>query len=148
MRDSPIHAGALSLRCGDVVARDRRFVALRLRQSIHEVADAVEAAPDQDVFPVLDDNDKVAGLLAAESLRTFVVDGAAIDVAIVADAMVPPLTFTERDDVRSAALQLVRRDVRAAPVLDSNGGIVGMLDQQDIVRAITAGAGSPGESHA
>lgn len=148
MRDSPVHAGALSLRCGDVVARDRRVVVLRLRQSIHEVADAVENAPDQDVFPVLDDNDKVAGLLAAESLRTFVVDGAAIDVAIVADAMVPPLTFTERDDVRSAALQLVRRDVRAAPVLDPNGRILGMLDQQDIVRAITAGAGSPGESHA
>ena len=53
--------------------------------------------------------------MAAEALRAFVSDGAAIDVAIVADAMVEPLVFGERDDVRTAALALVRRDLRAAP---------------------------------
>ncbi len=77
-------------------------------------------------FPVVDD----AGAVVS--------DGAATDVAIVADVMVPAVTFRERDDVRTAALGLVSSDVRAAPVLDDTGKIVGMIDQHDIVRALTA----------
>jgi predicted transcriptional regulator len=96
------------------------------------------------VFPVIDDSGKVVGLMAAESLRAFVADGAALDVAIVADVMVQPLVFGERDDVRTAALALVRRDLRAAPVLDEAGGIAGMIDEHDIMRALSV---NPGESH-
>jgi CBS domain-containing protein len=32
----------------------------------------------------------------------------------------------------------VSGDVRAAPVLDAPGEIIGMIDQQDVVRALTA----------
>jgi CIC family chloride channel protein len=135
-RESPVHASMLALRCGDVVIRERRLVTLRVRQSIEEVAGAVEAAPDQDVFPVLDDAGKVAGLLSAEALRGFVIGGAAIDAAIVADAMVPALVFDVRTDIRTAAVALVRADLRAAPVLDAGGVILGMIDQHDIVRAL------------
>jgi predicted transcriptional regulator len=119
---------------------------LHLKQSIHAIADVIEGAPDQDVFPVLDDANKVVGLMAAESLRNFVADGAAIDVAIVADVMVEPLVFGDRDDVRTAALALVRRDLRAAPVLDEKGGIAGMIDEHDIMRALTAAGMNPNES--
>jgi len=144
-KDSPVHARILSLRCGDVIDRSRRPVTLHVRQTIHTVADVIENAPDQDVFPVLDDTAKVVGLVAAESLRAFVSEGAAIDVAIAADAMVEPLVFGERDDVRTAALALVRRDLRAAPVLDETGTITGMIDEHDIMRALSV---NPGESHA
>lgn len=144
-KDSPVHARILSLRCGDVIDRSRRPVTLHVRQTIHAVADVIENAPDQDVFPVLDDTAKVVGLVAAESLRAFVSEGAAIDVAIAADAMVEPLVFGERDDVRTAALALVRRDLRAAPVLDETGTITGMIDEHDIMRALSV---NPGESHA
>jgi CIC family chloride channel protein len=136
-KDSPVHARLLALRCGEVVARERRIATLRLGDSIHIAADAIEAAPDQDVFPVLDSEGGVAGLLPAEALRTFVADGAAIDVAIVADVMKMPLTFRVRDDVRKAALALVQSDLRAAPVLDDDGKIIGMIDQSDIVRALS-----------
>ena len=67
-----------------------------------------------------------------------------IDVAIVADVMVPPVQFRVHDDVRTAALGLVASNVRAAPVLDDAGKIIGMIDQLDIVRALTAvGVSSP-----
>ena len=75
--------------------------------------------------------------------RPPVTDSAAIDVAIAADVMVEPLVFSERDDVRTAALALVRRDLRSAPVLDEAGSIKGMIDEHDIMRALS---GNPGES--
>jgi CIC family chloride channel protein len=90
------------------------------------------------VFPVLDEGGRVVGLLAAEALRLFVADAAAaLDITIVAEVMTTAVVFGERDDVRSAALALVRGDVRAAPVIDAGGHIIGMLDQSDIVRALS-----------
>ncbi|HUJ61011.1 MAG TPA: chloride channel protein [Kofleriaceae bacterium] len=146
IKDSPVHASLTAMRCGDVVSRDRRPVTLKMRDSIHAAADAIEAAPDQDVFPVVDDAGKVRGLLSAEALRAFVADGAAIEVAIVADVMVAPVTFSEGDDVRGAAIALVRSDLRAAPVLDDQGQIIAMVDQSDIVRALTMASASPNDS--
>jgi CIC family chloride channel protein len=142
-KDSPVHARLLSLRCGDVIDRQRPPVTLHVKQSVHAIAELMEDAPDQDVFPALDDAGKVVGLVAAESLRAFVADGAAIDVAIVADVMVTPLVFGERDDVRTAALALVRRDLRSAPVLDAQGRILGMIDEHDIMAALSM---NPNES--
>jgi len=146
-KDSPVHASPLStLTCGDLIDRARRIATLKLRDKIAQVAIVVDDAPDQDVFPVLDDAGKVAGLLSAESLRAFLANGAAAELAIVADAMVPALTFTEGTELRTAAIQLVSRDLRAAPVLDGNGAPIGLIDQHDIMRASTAAA--PGDSMA
>ena len=139
MRDSPVHASPLAtLRCGDVVARTRAFATLKNRDPLHAAADAIEAAPDQDVFPVLDDAGAVVGLLSAEALRGVFAEDGEVAAAIVADVMVEPLTFRDTDELRGAAITLVRRDLRAAPVLDASGKVLGLLDQHDIVHAITA----------
>ena len=144
-RDSPVHASPLAtLRCGDVVARARQVATLTQRETLHAAVEAIENAPDQDVFPVLDDGGGIIGLLSAEALRGVFEDGE-VAAAIVADVMVPPLTFRATDDLRGAAMTLVRRDLRAAPVLDAEGHILGLLDQHDIMQAITAGP-APGES--
>lgn len=140
MRDSPVHQNPLShLRCGDVIARDRQIVTLEQRTSLHDAA--IDGAPDQDVFPVLAEG-AVIGLVS----RADVEHGAALGVAIVADVMVAPLTFAETEEIRTAALQLVKRDLRAAPVLDASGAVVGMIDQHDIVRTMSAAAANPGDS--
>ena len=145
-KDSPVHAGPMHhLRCIDIVDPARRLVTLLRAQTIEQAATAVDAAPDQDVFPVLTDDGTVAGLLSAESLRGFVSDADAKEVAIVADVMVPPLVFRDTDSVRSAATALVRRDLRAAPVV-KNGQLLGMIDQHDIVRAMTQAMPSAGDS--
>jgi CIC family chloride channel protein len=90
------------------------------------------------VFPVLDDAGAVVGLLSAEALRGVFAEDGEVAAAIVADVMVEPLTFRDTDELRGAAITLVRRDLRAAPVLDASGKLLGLLDQHDIVHAITA----------
>jgi CIC family chloride channel protein len=143
-KDSPVHQGPLArLTCGDVIDRARKVAMLDQRNTIAQVATAVDEAPDQDVFPVIDDTAKVIGLLSAEALRAFVADGTEIDVAIVADFMAPPLTFAESVPVRIAAVELVKRDLRAAPVIDVAGTVIGLLDQHDIVRTMAAAASAP-----
>jgi CIC family chloride channel protein len=79
-------------------------------------------------------------------LRGFVAHGEAREVAIVADVAVAPLTFREHDDVRTAAVALVREDLRAAPVLDGDGRVVGMIDEHDVMRAMTLATMSPDQS--
>ena len=145
-KDSPVHQNPLSrVRCGEVIHRERKVVTLDQRSSIDQAAAAVDQAPDQDVFPVVDAAGKVVGLLSAEAMRAFVADGTEIAVAIVADFMAPPLTFLETDEIRIAALQLVKRDLRAAPVLDASGQLLGMIDQHDIVGTMTAATGPASE---
>lgn len=137
-KDSPVHAGPLArLTCGDVIDRARRFVTLTRSDTIAHAAASADNAPDQDVFPVLD-GPRVVGLLSVESLRAFLAHEEAKELAIVADVMVPPLTFQHGDSLRIAATALVRQDVRAAPVLDDAGVIIGMLDQADVTTALTA----------
>jgi CIC family chloride channel protein len=146
-KDSPVHAGPLAhMRCGDLIDRDRKPATLKLRQRLDEVVAAVDAWPDQDVFPVLGDDGGIAGLVEAQSTRTMANGGDVSDVAIVADLMKPPLAFKESDGIRQAAVALVRADLRAAPVLDSKGAIIGMVDQHDIVRALTLANANPGDS--
>ena len=54
-----------------------------------------------------------------------------------------PSTFIRRVE---EGLALVRRDLRAAPVLDKDGKIMGLIDQHDIVRALTLANANPGDS--
>jgi CIC family chloride channel protein len=146
-KQSPVHAHPLAaLQCGELVRRDRPVVTLHPRLTIPQAVSLIDVAHDQDVFPVVDDAGKVMGLLAAESLRGFLADGAALAVTIVADAALPPVSFAETDEVRSAALALVRNDLRAAPVIDATGRVVGMLDEHDITRALTLAMAAPDQS--
>jgi CIC family chloride channel protein len=146
-KDSPIHQNALAnLIVSDIVMRTAALVTLKQDQSIQAVAHVVDGAADQDVFPVLGADGSVVGLLSAEALRAFVAHGSTLDVAIVADVMVPPMVFEERDDVRSAATRLLKADLRAAPVRGANGELIGFLDQADLVRALTLVNASVSES--
>ncbi len=133
-KESPIHASLLvRLRCSDVATLGRAIVSLRITDTMATAAHVIETTPDQDVFPILDDGLHVVGLLSAEALRS----GGALD-GNLADVMVAPLTFQATDSVRSAAILLSHRDLRAAPIVDGDGKLVAMLDQQDIMKAITA----------
>ena len=138
-KDSPVHASLLArLRCGDVVATGRPVTTLRDHDTLHDASHAIEAAPDQDVFPVLDHAGAVVGLLSAEALRGVFAQDDAFPAAVVADVMLEPLVFRASDELRIAAITLVRRDLRAAPVIDDGETVIGLLDQHDIVQAITA----------
>jgi CBS domain-containing protein len=50
--------------------------------------------------------------------------------------MSPPVSVSMDQDVRSAAAVMVARDLRSLPVVDTDRGIVAMLDEHDIASAV------------
>jgi CIC family chloride channel protein len=139
-RESPAHASAWArsaiarVKAGDIVVRGRAVRTLTPSDEADDVLRAIADTPEQSVFPVLDANGALLGLVTSTSTREL---AAADDVswAIAADVMGAPASVAERATLGDVARMLVERDLRAIPVLDERGAIVGLIDEHDISRA-------------
>jgi CBS domain-containing protein len=144
-RDSPVHkrdADPLQrLRCGEVVRRDRTFVTIAPETRIAALAKLVEAAHDQDAFPVVDGAGTLRGVIAAEALRVVASNPELHSVGVAADLMGPPVSIDGDAVLRDAAKLMLTRDLRSLPVI-AGGAIVGLLDEHDIARVMIDAAES------
>lgn len=140
LRESPVHKHEMDplhlVRCRHVVKLDRTFRTVTVQTSVSELVRLVEAAPDQDVFPVVDDDRAFRGLIAVESLRVVAMNPELHSVAVAADVMTPPVSVSLDQDLRSTAAVMIARDLRALPVVDRDGAIIAMLDEHDIAAAM------------
>ncbi len=138
--DSPVHAAVwarhalIKLAAGDLVTRDRRIVCLRPGDSADEVLRTMADAADQSVFPVVDDRGLLVGLITGSGMREV---AAADDVswAVAADLMVAPISVAADTPLTDVARVLLRRDLRAVPVIDGERHILGLIDEHDVSRA-------------
>ncbi|HEX5060650.1 MAG TPA: chloride channel protein [Kofleriaceae bacterium] len=139
LRDSPAHRRDVDplsrLRCADVLRRDRAFVRFAPQTRIPALTKQVEAAADQDVFPIVDSAGALQGVIAAEALRVIASNPELHQVGVAADLMMPAVSIPLEADLRSAAQLMVARDLRSVPVIDADGSIVGILDEHDIASA-------------
>lgn len=139
LRESPVHRYEHDplhrVRCRDVVRLDRPFTVVTPQTTIPELTKLVEHALEQDVFPVCD-GDGLRGLISVETLRVIAVNPELHTVAVAADLMTPPVSVELDQDVRSAAVVMVARDLRSLPVVDRERGIIAMLDEHDIAAAV------------
>ena len=87
------------------------------------------------VYPVVDANDKVLGVVS-EEVRSAVRTGLDFGgVVIAADAMIPDISVLESDDLETALAKMVGSRLHALPVVDGEGKLLGLLLEQDITRA-------------
>lgn len=140
LRESPVHRAESDplhrICCRDVVRIDRPFTVVASKTTLAELIQHVEATPDQDVFPVVDADGGLRGVISVEALR-FVSDSPDLRaVAVAADVMMPPVSVGLDQDLRSAAAVMIARDLRSLPVVDASGAIIAMLDEHDISAAI------------
>lgn len=143
LRDSPVHRREadplIGLRCGDVGGRDRSFTRITTNMAIEEVAQHIERASDQDVFPVVDAAGLLRGLISAESLRIVALHPELQQVGVAADMMRAPISVGIDADLRTAAQLMIAHDLRSIPVTDGSGSIIAMLDEHDIAAIILGG---------
>jgi chloride channel protein, CIC family len=120
---------------GEVMIRNRDYVAFEPRTPTAEVMQSVGTSEWQDAFPVLDPEGKLVGVVNAEILRTMAASPDLEAFTVAADLMVPASAVKESDDLHSALEQLLTQGVRELLVTDDQGKIVGFLDEAEITRA-------------
>jgi CIC family chloride channel protein len=148
-RDSPAHRDELILdvlrdvRVGDVVVKDRPYVAFERQTSAADVIRQVAGSPWQHTFPILSPDGKVVGVVTSEILRTVAQEPSIADLTIADDMMVAAALVHDSDDVSSALEILARHEVREVVVIDDDERIVGLLDETQITRLYQASIRPP-----
>ena len=117
---------------GDILVRDRPYIAFERRTPAKEVIEKVAGSAWQDAFPVIGGDGKLAGVVSSEILRTMASNPDLHVFAIADDMMVAPLSIKETDDLHSALETILKHGVRELLVTNEEGQIVGFLDETEI----------------
>ena len=139
-RDSPAHRDELirdvltGVPVTDVMVRDRPFATFSTRSPAREVIQKAAATAWQDVFPVLDPEGKLVGIVLSDVLRTMAANPDLGEFAIAHDLMIPPVTVKDTDDLQRALQTILEHGLREILVVGEDGRIVGFLDEAEITR--------------
>ena len=138
--DSPVHRDAFLLEVlqgvhvRDVLPPPRKFATFRPDSDAREMLLALSKTERQDVFPVVNSNENLVGLVTTSALRIMAVEQDGLDLIIAADMMLPTVSVTVDCDLCTASARLLSNALREIPVTDSNGKLIGLLDEMDIAQ--------------
>ncbi|MBW8890155.1 MAG: chloride channel protein [Fibrobacteres bacterium] len=90
-------------------------------------------ASDCEVFPVVDEYGKLAGLVSAASLHMAAAESSPENLVLIGDLMTDDYTLTTEMDLRSALSVFLESRAVQLPVVDAGGNILGMLRLHDIM---------------
>lgn len=139
-RDSPVHRDALLLdvlrtvQVRELMARGRPFVSFSPAAPADDMLRKVGDATWQDVFPVVEPDGSLTGLVSAEAVRVLAAEQRDVTWVVAADLMQPAVTLRPEDDLHVATERLVQSGLRELPVVGGQGEILGFLDEADIAR--------------
>lgn len=139
-RDSPAHSHELVAdvlehrRAGQIVEKNRPFLSFSRNESAGAMMKKIADSAWQDVFPVLDAQGAMVGIVDAGILRTLATERDVDGLAVASDIMQTPISVRDTDDLHDALELMVTHGVREIPVVDERGQILGFLDEADITR--------------
>lgn len=145
-RDSPTHRDALLLDIlkavpvKDVMMKGAHFVSFTPQSSAATMVQSIGEETWQDVFPVLDENGAMKGVVTLDGLRVLAGQRADSAAIVAADVMLPPVSVHVDDDLRTATQLLVANGLRELPVVDRDGRIVGFLDEREVSKLYMSAA--------
>lgn len=140
LSDSPVHRDAILLdvlrtaRVADLMVSERPFVSFSPRATAHDVIERVGEADWQNVFPVVDADQRLLGLVTSEAAHVLAAQAEDARWTIVADMMQPAVSVRREDDLHAATKALVESGLRELPVVDAERRVVGFLDEADIAK--------------
>jgi CIC family chloride channel protein len=124
----------MGLRVADIMEKDRPYEKFETRTSARTIIEKAAASAWQDVFPVLDGDGKLVGIVLSDVLRTMAANPDIGDLTIAHDLMVPPVSVKATDDLQRALESILEHGLREVVVTDEAGRIVGFLDEAQITR--------------
>ena len=147
-RDSPVHREALmldvlrSVTVGELMARGRPFVSFAPATPADDMLHRIGEQAWQDVFPVVEPDGSLAGLITADALRILAAEQRDVTWVVAADLMQPAVTVGPDDDLHVATEKLVGNGLRELPVVSGKGEILGFLDEAEVARVYLRAASS------
>jgi len=138
LRDSPVHQEAplldllKSFRVDGLVNLQSSYITLRPGTSASDLIRQTAKETVQTVFPVVNAENVVIGLISADDLRLLATQGEDTQWLVAADLMQPLVTVDPSDNLRTAAERMLTSGLRELPVVDGTRHIVGYLNETDI----------------
>jgi chloride channel protein, CIC family len=139
-RDSPVHRDAYLvdvlrfIRVKDLMTSGRPFVTFGRATSAADMLAHVSESTWQDVFPVVDEDKRLVGVVSADAMRVLAAEAGHVSWAVAVDIMQAPVSVQEGDDLRVATERLVSNGLREIPVVDDGGEVIGFLDEQEVAK--------------
>ncbi len=137
-RDSPVHRDALlldvlrTIRVSDLMTGQAAPICLFQHTPTADLVPSVARAGDQRVFPVLDRQDRLVGLVTSSALRMLFTELSDAPWVVVGDLLQRAVSVKPEDDLRSATEAMIANDLRGVPIVSNDNRVIGMLDEGDI----------------
>ncbi len=137
-RESPTHRDAVlldvlcAMRVQDSLRADRPLIRFAPNTQTREMIERASLAVDQEVFPVVDEEGRLQGLVTSATLRVAAAELRHAAWALAADLMQPPVSVAPTDNLRLATERMIQNSLSELPVLDANGTLLGLLDEHDV----------------
>jgi CIC family chloride channel protein len=121
--------------------RGDSFVSFAPATRASELVEETSSHGRQIAFPVIDANGKLVGLIYAEDLAVLKTSPELELVVNAADLMRPPTSVRSDEDLRTAFEVMRLEGLREVPVVDSQGAVVGFIEEASIVEAFLRASG-------
>jgi CIC family chloride channel protein len=147
--ESPVHRNAFILDvlqgvyAKDVLPGGRAFATFSATTPASKMLSTLAESDQQDVFPVVDGESRLVGLVTAGALKVMAVESDGMKWMIATDLMQPPVSVALDSDLKTVSARLVSSGLRAVPVTDDDGRVVSLLDEMDIAhwhRSVQSGS--------
>jgi CIC family chloride channel protein len=136
-QDSPAHPPRVvqllaALSVGEVMGKHDDFMVFAPGTPVPQVFRGVSETSWQDVFPVIDADGVLRGMITPELLRVVAAEQEMAPWLVAADAMQPPVTVAPEDNLRVASERMLSHGLRELMVVDDQQRIVGFIDEAEI----------------
>jgi CIC family chloride channel protein len=116
----------------EVIVEDRPYMSFKPGTPVIKMIRDVSNAGWQDVFPIIDDNERLLGMITPELLRLLAAEREIETFLLAIDAMQPAVTVKLDEDLRTASERMLTHGLRELLVVDEDGAICGFIDEAEI----------------
>lgn len=119
---------------------EQAFVQLRADTRFAELRSVI-AASRQYVFPVVDEGQRLIGVLPLKNVRNVMFEDSLGDLVVVGELAAPPVSLTLDQDLNHALVTFLQSGYNQVPVVvyqDGGQRLLGMLSHEDVIAAYHA----------
>lgn len=149
---SPVHRVGPGLdvlsgvRVREIARADRAVATLLAAEPYEEMQRRAGAAKDQEVFPVVDADGALVGIVTWQAMASLFAAREEARRARARDLMQPAVAVGPDDDLRVATERLVANHLREIPIADDAGRVIGLFDENDVATAYVRAVARAGAS--